>query len=64
MDTSVLVCSTIVSPQATIHDKQSSQTQNNNYSDFSPFAPDFQSTDPQPIISNVPQVKDCKFDHD
>ena len=60
---SALVCSTVVSPQATIHNKQTSQTQDNNYSDFSPFAPDYQSTDAQPVISNLPQVKDCKFDH-
>ena len=61
VDTSALVCSTSVSPQA--NNKQSSQTQDNSYSDFSPFAPDFQSTDPQPVISNLPQVKDCEFNH-
>ena len=63
MDTSALVCSTIASPQANIHNKQSAQTQDNNYSDFSPFAPDFQSTDPQPVISNLLKVKECEFDH-
>ena len=63
MDTSALVCSTTVSQQASVHGKQSAQTQEKNYSDFSPFAPDFQSTDPQPVISNLPQIKDYEFDH-
>ena len=45
VDVSALVCSTFVSPQATIHNKQKSQTQDNSYSDFSPFAPDYKSVD-------------------
>ena len=32
-------------------------------SDFLPFDLDFQAADPQPIISNLPQLKDCEFDH-
>ena len=32
-------------------------------SDFLPFNPDFQAADPQPIISNLPQLKDSEFDH-
>ena len=27
------------------------------------FDPDFQAAGPQPIISNLPQLKDCEFDH-
>ena len=63
MDVSALVCSTSVSPQATIHNKQQSQTQNNSYSDFSRFTPDYKSADAQQVISNLPQVKACKIDH-
>ena len=31
--------------------------------DFLPFDPDFQAADPQQIISSLPQLKDCEFDH-
>ena len=60
---SALVCSTFVSPQATIHNKQTSQTQDNIYSDFSPFASNYKSTETQPVISNLPHVKDWEFNH-
>ena len=47
MDVSALVYSTLVSSQATAHNKQQSQTQDNNHSDFSPFAPDYKAVDAQ-----------------
>ena len=34
-----------------------------NDSDLLPFDQDFKETDPQPVISNLPQLKDCEFDH-
>ena len=61
VDVSALVCSTFVSPQATIHNKQQPQTQDNNHSDFSPFAPDYKVVNAQQVISSLPRVKDCKF---
>ena len=30
---------------------------------FKPFTPDMSSTKPMSIISNLPQMKDCEFDH-
>ena len=32
-------------------------------SDLLPFDPDFQDAEAQQIISNLPQLKDCEFDH-
>ena len=32
-------------------------------SDLLPFDPDFQNAEAQQIISNLPQLKDCKFNH-
>ena len=32
-------------------------------SDLLPFDPDFQNAEAQQIISNLPQLKDCEFDH-
>ena len=61
---SALVCSTFISPQATNHNKQTAlQPQDNISSDFKPFAPNYQSTNVMPVISNLNQVKDCEFDH-
>ena len=40
--------------------------QDDNYqdnSDLLPFDPDFQDAEAQQIISNLPQLKDCEFDH-
>ena len=34
-----------------------------NNSDLLPFDPDYQNAEPQQIISNLPQLKDCEFDH-
>ena len=41
--------------------KQDHNQQNN--SDLLPLNPDFQEADAQPVISNLPQLKDCEFDH-
>ena len=60
---SALVCTTFVSPQATNCNKQTLQPQDNVSLDFKPFAPDYQSTNLMPVSSNLPQVKDCEFDH-
>ena len=32
-------------------------------SDLLPFDPDFHNAEAQQIISNLPQLKDCEFDH-
>ena len=32
-------------------------------SDLLPFDPDFHNVEAQQIISNLPQLKDCEFDH-
>ena len=32
-------------------------------SDLLPFDPDYQNAEAQQIISNLPQLKDCEFDH-
>ena len=63
MDTTALVCSTSTLPQASTNDKQQSQDQENSYSDFDPFITDYKSVDAQQAISNLPQIKDCEFDH-
>ena len=45
-------------------DKPTAQDLNHqNNSDLLPFDQDFQEADPQPVISNLPQLKDCEFDH-
>ena len=31
--------------------------------DFSPFAPDYKSVYAQQVISNLPEIKECEFDH-
>ena len=63
MDTTAHVCSTSTPPQISTNNKQQSQTQENSYSDFDPFTPDYKSVDAQQVISNLPQIKDCEFDH-
>ena len=63
MDTTALVCSTSTLPQAYTNDKQQSQDQENSYSDFDPFDSDYKSVDAQQVISNLPQIKDCEFNH-
>ena len=61
MERTIQACSTTASPTK---NKSSAQDVNHhNDSDFLPFNPDFQATDPQPVISNLPQLKDCEFDH-
>ena len=56
MERTIQTCSTTVSLT-----KNKTTAQDNL--DFLPFNPDFQAADPQPIISNLPQLKDCEFDH-
>ena len=31
--------------------------------DFSPLAPDYNLVDAQQVISNLPEIKECEFDH-
>ena len=57
------MCSTSVSPQTYNDDKQQPQDQRISYSDFKPFTPDYKSVEEQQVISNLPQIKDCEFDH-
>ena len=40
---------------------QNHETQDN--SDLLPFDPDYQSTEAQQIISNLPDLNNCEFDH-
>ena len=63
MDTIALVCNTSTLPQTSTNDKQQLQDQEICYSDFDPFTPDYKSVDAQQVISNLPQIKDCEFDH-
>ena len=56
MDSTIQACSTTAS---LTRNEPTAQDD----SDFLPFDPDFQAADPQPIISNLPQLKDCEFDH-
>ena len=64
LDTSALVCNTFISSQIVSHHKKlAPQPQRNHSSDFKPFAPNYQSTNFMPVISNLHQVKDCEFDH-
>ena len=47
-------------------DKNQLNEQDYNYqdnSDLLPFDPDFHNAEAQQIISNLPQIKDCEFDH-
>ena len=61
MGRTIQACSTTASPTK---NKPTAQDVNHqNDSDFLLFNPDFQAADPQPIISNLPQLKDCEFDH-
>ena len=64
MEASALVCNTFISSQTISHHKKpAQQPQENISSDFKPFAPNYQSTNFMPVISNLHQVKDCEFDH-
>ena len=36
---------------------------NQEDSDLLPFDPDYQEEDAQKLISNLPQLNDCEFDH-
>ena len=58
-----LACSMTISPDRTKLAKQTPATNHYDDSDLTPFDPNFQSTDPQTIISNLPQLKECEFDH-
>ena len=61
MDASALVCSTSSFSQANLPNNHQSQAQENM--DFSPYALDYKSVDAQQVNSNLPQLKDCEFDH-
>ena len=63
MEEAALIYSTIVFPVRTNHAKQSPPINHNNDSDLTPFNPNYQSTEPQTIISNLPQLKECEFYH-
>ena len=41
----------------------SNQLPDQENTDFSPFAPDYNSVDSQQVISNLPEIKECEFDH-
>ena len=61
MGRTIQACSTTAFPTKNKPNVQDVNHQND--SDLLPFDPDFQATDPQPVISNLPQLKDCEFDH-
>ena len=61
MEQSIQACSTTISTDKDQFNGQDNSHQNN--SDLLPFDPDFQEADAEPIISNLPQLKDCEFDH-
>ena len=57
----VQACSTTISTDKDPPNGQDSSHQDN--SDLLQFGPDFQETEAQQLISNLPQLKDCEFDH-
>ena len=44
-------------------DNDQPNEQDYDNSDLLPFDPDYQNAEPQQIISNLPQLKDCEFNH-
>ena len=61
MDEAAPVCSTSSSSQTNLPNNHQSQAQENM--DFSPFELDYKSVEAQQVISNLPQIKDCEFNH-
>ena len=62
VDEAALMYSTSSSLQTNLPNNHQSQVQENT--DFSPFVPDNKSIEAQQVISNLHQIKDCKYDHD
>ena len=58
MEQEVQACSTTISTDKDQPNGQDSSHQDN--SDLLPFDPDFQEAEAQQLISNLPQLKDCK----
>ena len=54
-------CSTTISKDNDKPNEQDNSQQ--DISDLLPFDPDFQDAEAQQLISNLPQLKDCEFDH-
>ena len=61
VDESALVCSISSPSQTNFPNSHQSQAQENM--DFSPFAPDYKLVDTQQVILNLPEIKECEFDH-
>ena len=61
MEQEAQACSITISTDNDQLNEQDDIYQDN--SDLLPFDPDFQDTEAQQIISNLPQLKDCEFDH-
>ena len=61
MDEAALACSTSSSSQTNLPKNHQSQAQENT--DFSPFAPDYKLVKAQQIISNLPKVKGWEFNY-
>ena len=61
MEQEVQACSITISTDNDQLNEQDDNYQDN--SDLLPFDPDFQDAEAQQIISNLPQLKDCEFDH-
>ena len=55
------MCSISSPSQISLPHNNQSQAQENT--DFSPFAPDYSWVDAQQVISNLPEIKECEFDH-
>ena len=56
-----MVLETFISPDK--HTLTSTPDYNNLQDNFEPFSPELESTQPMKVISNLPQLKDCEFDH-
>ena len=61
MEQEVQACSITISTNNDQLNEQDNIHQDN--SDLLPFDPDFQDAEAQQLISNLPQLKDCEFDH-
>ena len=61
MEQEVQACSITISAHNDQLNEQDNIYQDN--SDLLPFDPDFQDAEAQQLISNLPQLKDCEFDH-
>ena len=61
MEWTIQACSTTASMTKDQPNEQDHNQQND--SDLLPFDHNFQGGDTQPVLSNLPQLKDCEFDH-